>query len=270
MKNTMILAAAMILPGAAHAAQFQAPADLQGGVATPYGQIAAGPANGTFGASADGGFDAFDNYGYFTSDAPGGLTVLRQAEFFADKNLYRWYDSFTNATGSTITTTVRFSGDLGSDSGTSVRLNESGLLVTCQGAVCSSDPVVAAVFSNNGSGATSLTPGSHSSNDRYNADFTLTVLPGQTVSLVNFAFVARDVNGTTAADETLAIDTARALKLNPYFDGLTAAQRASIVNFNVDATPGVPEPATWAMMIGGFGVAGIAARRRRRRVALSA
>jgi hypothetical protein len=31
------------------------------------------------------------------------------------------------------------------------------------------------------------------------------------------------------------------------------------------ATPGVPEPATWAMMIGGFGLAGTASRHRTRR-----
>ncbi|MBT2186741.1 PEP-CTERM sorting domain-containing protein [Sphingobium sp. H33] len=28
-------------------------------------------------------------------------------------------------------------------------------------------------------------------------------------------------------------------------------------------TPGVPEPATWAMMIGGFALAGVAMRRRK-------
>lgn len=38
------------------------------------------------------------------------------------------------------------------------------------------------------------------------------------------------------------------------------------VNYSVSA---VPEPATWAMMIGGFGIAGVAMRRRARRVAVS-
>ena len=38
--------------------------------------------------------------------------------------------------------------------------------------------------------------------------------------------------------------------------------------FAVDPTPGVPEPATWAMMLLGFGAAGVAVRRSRRKKAL--
>jgi hypothetical protein len=37
-------------------------------------------------------------------------------------------------------------------------------------------------------------------------------------------------------------------------------------DFSVGATSGVPEPAAWAMMIGGFGLAGATLRRRRRSV----
>ena len=36
---------------------------------------------------------------------------------------------------------------------------------------------------------------------------------------------------------------------------------------SLQATPGVPEPATWAMLIAGFGIVGVAARRRATRVA---
>ena len=178
--RTVALLGALLLPAAAQAAQFQANADLVGSSSTSYGQIATGAAAGTFGASSDGGRDAFDTYGFLTNDAPGGLTVLRQSEFFAAKNLYRFFDTFTNNTAAAITTTVRFSGDLGSDSGTSIRLNEAGILVTCQfSGACFGDPVVGAVSGNNGASTTSLTPGSHSGNDRYNADFALTVLAGQ-------------------------------------------------------------------------------------------
>jgi hypothetical protein len=43
-------------------------------------------------------------------------------------------------------------------------------------------------------------------------------------------------------------------------------------NINLLSTPvrGVPEPATWAMMVGGFGLIGAAMRRRQRGIALSA
>lgn len=269
--RTIAFVGAALLPAAAHAAQFAASADLQGGVATAYGQIAAGPASGAFGSSGDGGRDAFDTYGYLTNNAPGGLVVTRQSEFFAARNLYRFYDTFTNTSGAAIATTVRFSGDLGSDGGTSVRLSSSGLLVTCQfGSACSGDPVVAAISSNNGSSTTSLTQGTHSGNDRYNADFMLTVLPGQSVSLLNFAFLASDAFATNGGDETLAIATARSLQSAPFLDGLTEAQRARIVNFDLNGAPSVPEPATWAMMVGGFGLLGAAARRRARAVCVAA
>jgi len=42
-----------------------------------------------------------------------------------------------------------------------------------------------------------------------------------------------------------------------------------IDNVQLDVTPGVPEPATWAMMIGGFALAGAAMRRRKATVSFS-
>jgi hypothetical protein len=42
-------------------------------------------------------------------------------------------------------------------------------------------------------------------------------------------------------------------------DGLTGNVGATLVN-----TPSVPEPATWAMMLIGFGATGVAMRRTRR------
>jgi len=38
----------------------------------------------------------------------------------------------------------------------------------------------------------------------------------------------------------------------------------------IDPTPGIPEPASWAMLITGFGMVGFAARRRRRQTAVTA
>jgi len=58
----------------------------------------------------------------------------------------------------------------------------------------------------------------------------------------------------------LARTTGRALIAAPRIDGLSAAQVATIVNFTVTA---VPEPASWAMMMIGFGATGAMLRRRR-------
>jgi hypothetical protein len=273
MKKIMLfVAAAMTLPTTAEAAQFVISRDLTAGTATAYGQTYTGPQLGLRGASGDGGRDAFDTYGYYTSDAPGGLKLTRQADAFTGQNLYRWLDTFTNTTGSAITTTVRFTGDLGSDARTSIRSSGPGFMVTCEfSGACAGDPVVAAVSSNIGFGTSGLTAGSHASNDRYFTDFTLTVRPGESVSLLNFAFLASDNAATNAGDLALAIARAQSLQTNPFLDGLTLAQQRTVVNFDLGLpVEGVPEPASWAMMIGGFALAGAAARRRSRTVALSA
>ena len=49
-----------------------------------------------------------------------------------------------------------------------------------------------------------------------------------------------------------------------YFD-LGAGESNTVVNFQIrEVAPGVPEPATWAMMLVGFGAIGLALRRRAR------
>ncbi|MFZ4690689.1 MAG: PEPxxWA-CTERM sorting domain-containing protein [Polymorphobacter sp.] len=52
-----------------------------------------------------------------------------------------------------------------------------------------------------------------------------------------------------------------------YLDGRGTA---ASVSTTFDATGAVPEPASWAMLIAGFGLTGAAARRRRRMVAVAA
>ena len=47
------------------------------------------------------------------------------------------------------------------------------------------------------------------------------------------------------------------------FAGLLTFENVSFVDDSVVAPPGVPEPSTWALMIGGFGAAGAVLRRRR-------
>lgn len=271
MKKYAYLAVAAICLAAtgAQAQQFSAQADIatvDGGATV--GSSYTGPGSNTsiinipVGSVLDGGSDAFDIYGFYSNF--GTLTFTRQTELLSD-NTYRFFDTFTNAASrSTVVQSVVFTGDLGSDSATQVLTSTPGLRVTCQGVSgnCGGDPVVASVYSNNGSGLVSYTPGFQGSGDRYNVTFNLSVAPGQSVSLLNYAFLAQNINGTDNADLALANVRGLALQAAPNVTGLTQQQLATVQNFNLGVTPAVPEPAIWAMMIGGFGIVGGAMRRR--------
>lgn len=260
------------LAGGASAQQFQATGDINDGYSTASAYYGTGYAGSSLGAVYDGGRDAFDTYGVYTGDF-GGLILFRQTELFSDQNLFRFFDTFVNTTGSTIDTLLTFGGDLGSDGGSQILASGGGLFVTCAGVAgnCSGDPVIAHVGGS--AAAQSL------SFDDYAATFHITVNPGQSVSLLNFAFLASSLPGTSASDISLALSTGQSLLANPYLDGLSAEQRAQIVNFTGGpptlpppggaggGVGGVPEPATWALMILGFAGAGGALRANRRRVA---
>lgn len=103
------------------------------------------------------------------------------------------------------------------------------------------------------------------SNLNENIDFTGGSLNGSTLTLLNsggqseFAFVNNVplLSGTNANTLTVTGNAgpgSEALPLNAAFSGVfTFAQRS----------PTVPEPATWAMMLVGFGAAGYSLRRKR-------
>jgi hypothetical protein len=69
---------------------------------------------------------------------------------------------------------------------------------------------------------------------------------------------ARSRFGGTAADAFFTLTT----KNNP--DGLPGGSNTAVYTLGSVTVPAVPEPATWAMMMGGFGLAGMAMRRRAR------
>jgi hypothetical protein len=263
MKTTLIALSALsfaMVPAGAEAAQFVARADIftGAGVASRYvgGGGTVQPSNRPLGSVADGGADSFDNFGFYNSGTT-GLAQTRHVELLAG-NTFRFFDTFTNTGSTAIRTSVNFFGNLGSDGDELVSVARNGLIVTCQddgAGLCVEDAVLALVSGNNGLAAAAITP------DRYNVRFALDVAAGQSVSLLNFAFLARDEAGPLASDVTLARTTGEALLAAPRTEGLSAAQIAGVVNFR--AASAVPEPTTWAMMLLGFAAMALALRRPR-------
>lgn len=262
MKTIIIAAAALVAAGSAEAQQFSASPDIFTG--NGYGASYTGPggtvspSNRALGSVWGGGADTFDAFGWYNSGT-GGLKLDRQVDLLSG-NTFRFFDTFTNTGSSAMSVAVNFFGNLGSDGDELVSYAKAGLIVSCEddgAGACTDDAVVALVSGNNGLGQAAITP------DRYNAGYLLNVAAGQSVSLVNFAFLARDVNGPTADDVALATATGQALLAAPRYEGLTRDQIARVVNF----TAAVPEPATWLTMILGFGIVGAALRRRRAIVA---
>jgi len=250
--------AVLIIPAAAHAQQIQATDSVFNGNGYGSTYIGAGGTtplyNQALGQVVDGGNGAFDAFGFYNSGV-GSLSQTRQVELLSG-NVFRFFDTFTNHSASSVTTTLNFFGNLGSDGDEIVSAPKAGLLVSCEddgSGSCGSDPVLALVSGNTGLGQASISP------DRYNVSFSVTVKAGESLSLLNFAFLASDMNGPTDADLLLARSTGESLLYTPRLEGLSTQQIASIANF---AAP-VPEPSTWAMMMLGFGLVGLGLRRSR-------
>jgi MYXO-CTERM domain-containing protein len=244
----------------AHAEQFQAGADIFNGSGYGASYVGAGGnapvSNQALGQVVDGGNNAFDAFGFYNRGV-GSLSQARQVELLSG-NVYRFFDTFTNTGTTQVTTTLNFFGNLGSDGDELVSRNSSGLVITCtdDGAgSCTGQPVLALVSGNNGLGQAALTP------DRYNVSFAVSLAPGQSLSLLNFAFLASDVDGPTSADQLLAERTGLALLAAPRLDGLSAQQVASVANFTISP---VPEPGSWALALGGLLALGMLKRREHR------
>lgn len=87
---------------------------------------------------------------------------------------------------------------------------------------------------------------------------------GGTTQVFTGSDLVANPNGNQQADATNGRFRFSLAAGDPRIASLTFASGAN--SFEVDrlAVAGIPEPATWAMMIGGFGVIGAAARRRSR------
>jgi hypothetical protein len=251
-------AAACAFSTAAHAAQIQATGGIFDGAA--YGSSYRGPGGGApmsnqpLGAVVDGGNGAFNQFGFY-NQGTAGLSQTRQVDLLSG-NVFRFFDTFTNTGTQALSTTLNFFGNLGSDGDELASTTQGGLIVTCQddgNGACTEDPVLALVSGGNGLGRAAITP------QRYDVSYAVTLAPGASLSLLNFAFLARDVAGPTAADLALAFDTGRSLLSAPRLDGLRAQQIAGIANFSLQA---VPEPGSLALALVGLGLLGGRFRRR--------
>ncbi len=242
-RNISVVMATLALPLIANAAQFQATPSIFNGTSYAASYTGTGGTtalyNQPLGEVVGGGNNAFDAFGFYNSGV-GSLTQTRQVELLSG-NVFRFFDTFTNKGSASVTTTLNFFGNLGSDGSELVSFNQGGLMVSCTddgSGACTDQPVLALVSGNNGLGKAAITP------DRYNVQFTVNLAPGQSLSLLNYAYLAMDENGPTPADQSLAEAQGQLLRDTPRLDGLSEQQIASIANFTISP---VPEPSSWGL-----------------------
>ena len=244
----------------ANAAPFVATADIYGGASSYAGS------DQSLGYVGDGGFDAFDGFGYYPFGLPAGVTLQRQVQLLAGINTYRWVDTFTNSTNTALSGQARFYGNLGSDGGEAVTTNTGFLKVSHENwSGQTYDPVLALINGNN-AWALANTSAAITPND-YNDYITLNLAAGQSISVAHFAILVRPDDISSTYDPTASVASATALGQaliadpSTYWTGLSTNQVSLIANFD-SVRNAVPEPTSLALL--GLGVAGLLGARRRK------
>jgi hypothetical protein len=199
-----------------------------------------------------------------------GLENNRSTETYVTQsalpaNTVRWFDEFTNTSSEPITVNLAFSGNLGSDSDTNLLRTGAGYFVTGDG--YGSDPVIAHIYGNNAFADAATVNVVANDDNPYILYETITVAPGETVSLMHYNALVADADRDTNFDEDDPIYQAEADEAervamaflnSPVFEGLSADQIATLLNWDVAAVEAVMErmdagaARASAAIIGGF------------------
>ncbi len=171
-----------------------------------------------------------------------GLSATRKIYIPADANFARFLDSFTNTTSATISTTIGYSTNLGSDGSTIALGTSSGdttltagdnWIVTDDTIESGGDPAVAHVVAGAGVSLTTF----ERSADNINWAQEITVAPGETVSLLYFGI--QNFNRTTALERAAALSAAPPEALlglsEPELSSIANWQLATLDNFLIEA-----------------------------------
>ena len=242
----------------AFASQFTTPLDVCLNLnCSSFGAGYTGPNAGTGvldtrGAISDGGMDAFDFFGYVTNLGP--LTLNRRVDAMPSENTYRFLDTYTNPTDSLVSQMILFRGNLAHNGNHTILLQTPFLTVDKDNT--NRIPTVAMVNGNNAWAQNNMSV-SYSGRE-YILAIQLSLAPGQSVNILNFAFLAFDT-GTVrnvAGDSALAQSFGQHLVGVPDYSGLSAQDINKIVNFT-------PEPATVGLVALGISLAFTLRRRRR-------
>jgi len=194
----------------------------------------------------DGLDDAFD--GYASVSGFQGLDFQREINTFQQIFSYRVFDSFTNNTANSISTTIDYSTNLGSDGDEFIVTEGPFQSITFQdrltpfgSPIDEFDPVIAFTTGNN-QFAFDFAFADVSTND-FSLQYDITVKPGETVSLLQFATLIKDATDRTA-DVDIAAALSNSLIASPFLDGLSDTQINSVANFDA-----VPEPASAVILL---------------------
>jgi len=209
--------------GIPFAASYAGPHSGRGNVLNVFGNWnAALPDNDLRGVVFDGGMDAFDGFGFLNvTGAPADRSIVRRVDRIftgaGGDSAFRWVDTITNTSTGFQVLVIRFGGDLGSDAGTTQVAAGPGYRVTTDAGPF--DAPVAVVWGGNGvlTPISASYPGIHAPADGFYLQYTISIGPGESVSLIHLAVLG------TNSPAGITYCTNRAIALTTIGTGIIGA-----------------------------------------------